>query len=139
MRGLLLALLLSFCSVARAGEPVDYLVSTVTSYHFDRHRDYNERNFGLGWERRYSDEWAGSLGYYRNSYDRLTVYTFASYTPWTVATWRMGVVFGVVTGYDEDRPSTWLTGVATRDFGGLGLNVVFAPAALAFQVKWRIR
>ena len=112
----------------------DYLVATVTSFHFDRSKDYNESNFGLGIERRYSDEWAGSVGYFKNSFYRNTVYVFAGYTPYRYGEWRYGVVVGAVTGY-ENNVSPWITGVATRDYGRFGVNIVLAASAMALQVK----
>lgn len=113
-----------------------FAVATVTSYHFDRSKEYNERNGGIGLERRYSDNWSGSVGYFRNSFNRDTLYLFAGYTPIRYRDWRLGVVFGGVTGYDN-RVSPWITGVATRDFGRFGVNLVFAPAAVALQLKYR--
>lgn len=112
----------------------DYLVATVTSYHYDRSKDYNESNFGLGIERRYSDECAWSVGYFKNSLYRNTVYVFAGYTPYRYMGWRYGVVVGAVTGY-ESGVSPWLTGVATRDYGRFGVNIVLAASAIALQVK----
>lgn len=115
----------------------DYIVSTVTSFHFDRNKDYNEKNLGIGIERRFSEEWSASTGYFRNSFDRDTVYVFAGYTPMRIAGWRTGVVFGAVTGY-ENRVSPWVTGLLMRDFGRVGVNLVVAPAGLALQLKWAL-
>lgn len=114
-----------------------YAVATVTSWHFDRDKSYNENNFGLGLERRLSDTWSVSAGFFRNSFDRHTNYAFAGYTPIEYAGWRAGVVMGGVTGY-EDGISPWFTGVATRDFGSVGLNLVFSPAGIALQVKLKV-
>jgi hypothetical protein len=114
-----------------------YAVATITSWHFDRDKKYNEDNFGLGLERRLSDTWSLSAGYFRNSFDRHTNYVFAGYTPVEVYGWRTGVVMGGVSGYD-DGISPWLTGVMTRDFGRVGLNVVFSAGGVALQVKLRI-
>lgn len=116
----------------------DYLVATVTSWHFDREKSYNENNLGLGLERRLSDDWSVSAGFFRNSFDRHTNYVFAGYTPFEVMGWRTGLVMGGVTGYD-DGVSPWFTGVAMRDFGSIGLNIVFSPVGVALQVKYRLR
>jgi len=115
-----------------------YVVATITSLHFDRSKHYNENNFGLGLERRLSDAWSVSTGYFRNSFDRTTVYGFAGYTPFDIAGWRMGTVVGGVTGYD-DGVSPWLTGIAMRDFGRIGINLVFSPAGIALQLKLALR
>lgn len=111
-----------------------YAVATLASYHFDRKKDYNENNFGLGIEHRFSDAWAMSAGFFRNSFDRHTNYVFAGYTPIQYAGWRVGAVVGGVTGYSEGV-DPWLTGIATRDFGRVGLNLVFSPAGVALQIK----
>jgi hypothetical protein len=125
--------------VALAAAPAygqEYVVATTRAYHFDRGRDYNESNFGLGYERRVSENWSLATGYYKNSFSRDTVYLFGAYTPYQLSGWRFGPLVGLVTGY-ERHPSPWLTGVATKDWGRFGVNVVWAPAAVALQVKWR--
>ena len=115
----------------------DYAVATVTSFHFDRNKDYNEKNLGLGIERRFSETWSASTGYFRNSFNRDTVYVFAGYTPIEVYGWRVGMVGGAVSGYDR-RITPWLTGLIMRDFGRVGVNIVAAPAGLALQLKWAL-
>ena len=115
-----------------------YLVATITSYHFDRDKNYNESNGGLGLEHRLNERWAVSTGFFRNSFDRHTNYLFAGYTPLQVSDWRVGAVMGAVTGY-ENGVSPWFTGIATRDYGRIGLNIVFSTAGVALQVKYQVR
>ena len=114
-----------------------YLVATLTSFHFDRSKQYNESNGGIGLEQRFNERWAVSAGFFRNSFDRHTNYIFAGYTPFQVSDWRVGAVMGGVTGY-ENGVSPWLTGIATRDYGRIGLNVVFSAAGIALQVKLKL-
>jgi len=138
---LALGYLLAFVTVPLVAMVVSaqtYAVATITSWHFDRDKKYNESNFGLGIEQRLNQEWSISAGYFRNSFDRHTNYAFVGYTPVEVMGWRTGLVMGGVTGYEEGV-SPWLTGIATRDFGSIGLNIVFAPAGIAIQVKVRLR
>jgi hypothetical protein len=120
--------------LAAVADAQTYAVATITSWHFDRDKSYNEKNLGLGLEHRLSDDWSVSAGFFRNSFDRHTNYVFAGYTPLEVMGWRTGVVMGAVTGY-EDRPSPWLTGVATRDYGRVGINLVFSAAGIALQLS----
>lgn len=122
--------------VAMLVQAQTYAVATITSWHFDRDKKYNENNFGLGIEQRLNQDWSISAGYFRNSFDRHTNYALASYTPLQYGDWRLGVVMGGVTGY-EDGVSPWLTGVATRDYGRIGINLVFSVAGIALQVKYR--
>ena len=114
-----------------------YAVATITSWHFDREKDYNENNLGLGLEHRLSENWSVSTGFFRNSFYRNTNYLFAGYTPIEISGWRAGVVMGGVTGYEEGM-SPWFTGVATRDFGRIGINIVLSPVGMALQLKVRI-
>jgi hypothetical protein len=123
--------------------PTEYrhhVVVTIKAIHRNRTRNYNEENFGLGLERQYSLVWTVGAGFYKNSYSRDTLYALAYYTPWTIKKdWRVGVVFGVVSGYDEGRLSPWLTGVIRRDFDNrLGVNIYVATSAVAFQVRWAL-
>lgn len=134
---LALGYLLAFLTtplLALVAEAQTYAVMTLTSFHFDRDKQYNENNVGLGLEHRVNDDWSISAGFFRNSFDRHTNYLFAGYTPVEVAGWRTGVVMGAVTGY-ENGASPWLTGVAMRDFGRIGINLVFSGAAIAVQLK----
>jgi len=138
---LALGYLLAFLTtplVALIANAQTYAVATITSWHFDRDKNYNESNFGLGIEQRLNQEWSISAGYFRNSFDRHTNYAFVGYTPVEVMGWRTGIVAGGVTGY-EDGISPWFTGVATRDFGSIGINIVIATSAIALQVKLRLR
>lgn len=138
---LALGYLLAFVTVplvAMVANAQSYLVATIGSYHFDRDKEYREFNPGLGLEHRFNSEWSISGGFFRNSFDRHTNYGFIGYTPMEIAGWRAGVVTGLVSGY-EDGLAPWFTGIATRDYGSIGINIVFAPAAIALQIKVRLR
>jgi hypothetical protein len=113
-----------------------YISTTIGSYHFDRDKDYNERNLGLGYER-HSGQWSFLTGYYRNSYYKDTVYLMAGYQPFYLqfGNWRGGIVGGLVTGYD----SPFLAGgVVSYNGRRYGLNIILAPVAIALQVKWKL-
>ena len=115
-----------------------YLTATLASYHFDRDKPYRESNPGLGIEQKLNSGWSISAGFFRNSFNRHTNYVFAGYTPLQVSDWRVGAVMGAVTGY-ENGVSPWFTGIATRDYGRIGLNIVFSTAGVALQVKYRLQ
>ena len=136
LASLAITLLLAWAPPALAGET--YLSATIGSYHFNRDRDYEEHNWGLGIEQ-HSDRWAVLLGAYRNSYRRGSAYALAAYTPFDVGDWRVGPVAGMVTGYDESGPSLFAGGVMTRTWQTVGVNIIFTTSAVALQVKVRIR
>lgn len=142
LRGVLAGVFLTLVGIAAIGALArafsqTYAVTTVTAYHFDRHKGYNERNFGLGIEQRVTENWSVSAGYFKNSFYRKTVYVLGSYTPVELLGWRVGATMGGVTGYTRGV-APWLTGVAMRDFGPMGVNIAFSYVGVAMQLKWRI-
>ncbi len=135
-----LGYMLAFVTVplmAMFAEAQTYAVATLAAYHFDRSKEYREFNPGLGLEHRYSNEFSVSAGFFRNSFDRHTNYLFAAYTPVELGGWRTGVIAGGVTGYEEGA-SPWFSGVAMRDFGSVGVNLVFATSGIALQIKLKV-
>lgn len=115
------------------------------SHHFDPARKYNERNLGLFYERRTSDEWGHQLGYYENSYNRTTAYAVSTWQPWTVLGVKLGAFAGIGTGYREDDDGKPRGGVSpliggfvsynfTKQFG---INLVAATSVVGLQVKVR--
>ena len=120
--------------LASKARSAEYLSLTLGSYHFDRDKDYNERNLGIGYER-HSGQWSFLTGYYKNSYYKDTVYLMAGYLPLRYENWRAGVVGGLVTGYE----SPFLAGgVVSYNGRRYGLNIILAPVAIALQVKWKL-
>ncbi|MEN3112640.1 hypothetical protein ACFONG_18375 [Uliginosibacterium paludis] len=72
------------------------------SYHFERDLGHNEFNYGLGYERDWSDELSWSAGVYKNSIRRATFYGLANWYPWTLgAGFRAGLSGGLMTGYHK--------------------------------------
>jgi hypothetical protein len=118
----------------------DWLVVSGISYHLQRNGQ-NERNWGLGWERRLSENWNLSVGAYDNSSNRLSVYGAAGYTPYRCWIAKCGVITGLVTGYEQDQKPTVLGGfAATVEGRDMGFNFIFIPAAGGvnfLQVKFR--
>jgi len=118
----------------------DYVVATLASYHFNRSKDYNERNYGLGFERTYEDNWRGHAGAYKNSLDRTTAYVLTSYTPWRWGEWHAGGAAGLGTGYNSRPIGVLVGGFAIREWrNGFGVNVIVHPTALALQIKWSLK
>jgi len=111
----------------------DYAVATLTSYHFDRTKDYNERNFGAGWERQ-KDDWSIGTGFYRNSIDKTTLYALGGWTPFRVLGTRVGLAAGPATGYDCGHKICTIGGGLVQ---GEYFNLAVTPVAVALQLKWR--
>lgn len=69
------------------------------SYHLDRDRHFNERNFGLAGQYRFSTDHAVAAGYYRNSLGNTSHYALYKYTPLHYGPLNLGVQAGVLDGY----------------------------------------
>lgn len=135
MKAACVFLLLAVLGNARAD---DFVAATVASYHFDRERKYNEQNFGLGWERSITDNAYVHVGFYKNSFSEDTFYALGGYAPLRAGKWKIGAMFGAVTGY-RHSVDPMLTASAIREWKNFGVNILVAPAAVAVQIKWRLK
>lgn len=83
-----------------SGHAEDYLSLGGISYHFDRHEERNEFNYGLGYEHDFSDRLALLGGVYKNSFSRASFYVLADYAIWKpTENLRIGILGGAATGY----------------------------------------
>ena len=103
----------------------DWMVLSGMSTHFERSDEFRRWNPGLGWERPTAD-WDGAwmAGFYRNSYDRDTVYAGARWTPWSWGAVRLGAFAGAVSGYWTPVAILPMASIEGRRFG---FNLVAAP------------
>jgi hypothetical protein len=127
---------------ASAAHAEDWLVVSGYSHHFKHREEFRAANPGLGWERP-TDEYGGTwmAGYYRNSYDRDTVYAGLRWEPLRWGPARLGVFAGLASGY-------WTPVVAlpmlSIEAGRVGINLVAAPTVgeyigyVGAQVKVRV-
>ena len=141
MRNILAALFTAvlFPTVGNAG---DWIAVSGASVHFERQNEFRQWNPGLGWERSTAD-WDGAwmAGYYRNSYDRDTVYAGARWTPIAWGSIRAGLFGAAISGYWTPIALLPTASIEGRRFG---LNVVAAPTVREYvgyvgvQVKVRL-
>jgi hypothetical protein len=119
---------------------------SVASYHFDRSKGYNERNWGCGLEYGIAQDARLVAGGYRNSLARTSVYAGALWTPLHLGPARAGVVGGVVNGYgaNEGRFLPIVVPALALEHRGIGINLLAAPryrdspGVLGFQLKLQI-
>jgi len=130
---LLVPVLAFYSTPSEAGE--QYVVATMASYHFDRSKEHNEQNFGLGYEYKFNEDWRVGAGFYKNSFYRHTNYVFGGYTPLTVYGTSVGLIGGLASGYTSERLDPLLGLFVTKEWSGFGVNVLIHPAALALQIK----
>ena len=104
----------------------DWLTVSGLSHHFqpDR-RDWREVNPGAGLEREFTGTpWVASAGYFRNSYDRHTVYVGGRWMPLAAGPFRFGAFGLLATGYPS--PVLVLPAVSAQ-VGRVGANLVALP------------
>ena len=92
MKAILLAALLATCALPASADT--YLNIAGVSYHGDRSGNWNEKNPGIGIEH---DGYIA--GYYRNSYNKDTVYAGYAWRPLQAGAFKAGVIVAAASGY----------------------------------------
>jgi hypothetical protein len=118
------------------------------SWHFQRDKDLNGSNGGLGIEQRLSTVTALTAGRFYNSDRRYSNYAGVYYQPVAVGPFRFGAVVGGFNGYPKMRDGGWFLAaipVASIEYRSVGLNLAFVPTykdrlygAVSFQLKLKV-
>lgn len=125
-----------------------WIVSTVRSYHFNRTKQHNEDNKGIGVEWHLTSYLYGILGEYDNSYNVHSTYFGAMFMPFEYKGFRAGAMGIFLNGYKEN-PSSYLFGGAPmfsyqyKDFG-VNVMTLFPPrlhprsGVAGLQLKYQV-
>ena len=106
LTGLVLLVLILASPLAQAVGPEVEI--HLTSYHFENQDEFNTENFGIGFNYpiKKSERFSASVGTFDNSYDEQSFYLgvtfqhdFCSSDVWICS---LGVIGGVITGYEDD-------------------------------------
>ncbi|HZV54886.1 MAG TPA: hypothetical protein VFF82_08100, partial [Rhodocyclaceae bacterium] len=114
---LALTILATFALPARAGDlftmvepkPLGelWLNPGFYSYHFQRDKNLNGNNYGLGAEYRYSSVSSVTAGRFYNSDRYYSNYAGIYYQPFAIGPVRLGAVVGGFNGYPKMRDRGW--------------------------------
>ena len=117
------------------------------SYHFDRERSFNSRNFGIGAEYRFSSVASVTLGTYNNSYHESSNYIGAYWQPIQLGVFKLGAVAGAFNGYSKTNHGGWFPAIIpalTYEGDLFGINVLMIPSipdrvagSLSVQFKFK--
>lgn len=118
------------------------------SYHFQRDKGLNSRNFGLGAEYRYSTASSIMIGGFYNS-DRYTShYAVWHWQPLGLGPVRFGAVVGAIDGYPNMLDGGWFFAIIPTigiDYKNIGANLLVIPSyqnrlygAISLQLKFRV-
>ncbi|MGC2165078.1 MAG: hypothetical protein WA632_03570 [Gallionella sp.] len=118
------------------------------SYHFQKDKGLNNRNFGAGVEYRFSHMNSITLGMFGNSDNQTSHYLGWYWLPVDLGCARIGAVFGAIDGYPRMLDGGWFLAAiptASIEYQNVGLNLLFMPSfqdrlygALSIQLKFRI-
>ncbi len=117
------------------------------SYHFDRERSFNSRNFGIGAEYRFSSVASFTIGTYNNSYHESSKYIGAYWQPIQLGVFKFGAVAGGFNGYSKTNDGGWFPAIIpalTYEGDLFGINVLMVPSipdkvagSLSVQFKFK--
>ena len=117
------------------------------SLHFDRDKDLENANYGLGVEWVLNDQWSLTAGAFHNSDRERSHYVGAYFMPFEWQGIKFGAAVGAFDGYPNYKDGGWfpaLIPTAAYESRYWGLNVGIIPSykdrlhgALTFQFKFR--
>ncbi len=118
------------------------------SYHWDRDKNLNGDNYGLGAEYQFSAVSSVTAGRFYNSDRDYSNYLGVYYQPLLLGPLHLGAVAGGFNGYPHMKNGGWFLAaipVASAEWGRIGLNVAFVPSlqnrlygAISLQLKVKV-
>ncbi|MFL6710090.1 MAG: hypothetical protein ACJ8HI_17960 [Massilia sp.] len=118
------------------------------TYHFNRNKNLNGANHGLGVEYQVRGDLALSVGRFYNSDREWSNYAGVLWQPLTYKRWRFGVVAAGFDGYPRMHSGGWFPAIipaATYDFERIGVNIGFVPSykdrlygGISLQLKFKV-
>lgn len=118
------------------------------SYHFQKDKGFNNSNFGLGGEYRYTTTSSVMLGVFDNSDRQISRYAGWCWQPIVSGPVRFGAVVGAIDGYPNMLNGGWFIAViptASIEYKNIGTNLMFVPSykdrlygAISLQLKLRV-
>ena len=118
------------------------------SYHFDRDRNLNDSNPGIGAEYRFSTVASATAGRFYNSDRKYSNYAGVYYQPIALGPLRLGAVVGGFDGYPKMRNGGWFLAaipVISVEYQRVGVIFAVIPkykdrlyGALSIQLKLKV-
>jgi hypothetical protein len=158
LRAALTLFVCGFGAAAQAGDLITtieakplgelWLNPGMVSYHFSRDRAFNNENYGLGAEYRFSTVASVTAGRFYNSDWKYSNYAGFYYQPYAIGPVRIGAVVGAFDGYPGPYDGGWFLAaipMLSYEYGRVGLNVAIIPSykdrlygAISFQLKLKV-
>jgi len=132
--GLALLASLSATAMAETIEPAPlsevWLNGGFYTWHFQRDKNLNGANGGLGAEWRFNTVASVTAGRFYNSDRAYSNYLGAYYQPWKIGPVRIGAVIGAFDGYPKMRNGGWFPAAIptlSYEYERVGVNVAIIP------------
>jgi hypothetical protein len=120
-----------FTKIDTAPKSEFWLDSGFATYHFDRDKDLNGGNRGLGAEYRFSGTLAAVAGRFYNSDREYSNYAGVIWQPYAIGPVRLGAAIAAFDGYPHMRDGGWFPAVVptlTYEYQRVGVNVGIIPS-----------
>jgi hypothetical protein len=108
-----------------------WIDSGFATYHFDRDKDLNGANWGLGAEYRFSGTMAATVGRFYNSDRDYSNYAGVIWQPYALGPVRVGAAIAAFNGYPHMRDGGWFPAAVptlTYEYQRVGVNVGIIPS-----------
>jgi hypothetical protein len=119
-----------FTKIAADPKSELWIDSGFATYHFDRDKNLNGGNRGLGVEYRFSGTMAAAAGRFVNSDRYYSNYAGVVWQPYALGPVRLGAAIAAFDGYPKMRDRGWFPAVIptfTYEYERVGLNVGVIP------------
>lgn len=118
------------------------------SYHYNRDKNLNDNNYGLGAEYRFNTVASITAGRFYNSDREYSNYAGLYYQPFSIGPVRIGAVVGGFDGYPKMHNGGWFLAAIPMlgyEYQRIGVNIALIPSykdrlygAISFQLKLKI-
>lgn len=137
-----------FTTIDAAPKRELWLDSGFATYHFNRNKDLNGGNRGLGAEYRFSGTAAAVAGRFVNSDRAYSNYAGVIWQPFALGPLRLGAAIAAFNGYPHMRDGGWFPAVIptlTYEYQRIGVNVGIIPSykdrlygGISVQLKFKL-
>jgi len=120
-----------FTKIAADPKSELWIDSGFATYHFDRDKNLNGGNRGVGFEYRFSDTMAAAAGRFVNSDRFYSNYAGVLWQPYALGPVRLGAAIAAFDGYPRVRDRGWFPAVIptfTYEYQRVGVNVGVVPS-----------
>jgi hypothetical protein len=137
-----------FTKIDAAPKSELWLDSGFATWHFDRDKNLNGGNRGIGFEYRFSGTLAAAAGRFVNSDRFYSNYAGVLWQPYALGPVRLGAAIAAFDGYPKMRDRGWFPAVVptfTYEYERVGVNVGVIPSykdrlygGISVQLKVRL-